>query len=415
MSADERVVIVGAGQAGAELATSLRQRRYAGRITMIGEEAVPPYQRPPLSKGFLLGQLEREALYLKPAETYARFDIELRLGTRVAAIDPESRAVVLGSGERLGYDKLALATGGRARRLDIPGVELDRLDNLFVLRGLADAKALREAFAPGRHLVLVGGGYVGLEIAAVAVQLGLRATVVEAAPRILARVTGPEVSDFMAAVHRAHGVELRLASVLRTLVLDDAGRRITGVRLGSEAGSETLDADLVLLGVGLEPNVELAASAGLAVDDGVLVDAFAQTSDPDILAIGDCARGPNAHVDARIRLESVPNAIEQAKVAAATILGEPRASTAVPWFWSEQYGLELQTVGLLAGYDRCITRSPAEGCFEAFYLAEDRLIAADVIGRPADFMQARRLVAARSQVDPDRLAQVDVPLAKVAI
>ncbi|MEW2395565.1 FAD-dependent oxidoreductase [Streptomyces sp. NPDC046862] len=411
----EHIVVVGAGQAGSELATTLRQRGWSGDLTLVGDESSPPYQRPPLSKGFLLGKVSRERLYLKPAATYERFDIALRLGTRAETIDRAPKELVVRDGSRLPYDKLVLATGGRARRLTLPGIDEDRLGNLFTLRRIDDVEALRPQFLPGRRLVLVGGGYVGLEIAAVAAQLGLDVTVVEAAERLLARVTGPEVSGFLKDVHRSHGVRFRLAATVSDVAVDTSGRRVTGVEVSTSGGLERLDADLVLVGIGMEPNTHLADAAGLDVDNGIVVDEFARTSDPDILAIGDCANQPSAYAGRRVRLESAPGAIEHAKVAAATILGRPQASTAAPWFWSQQYDLKLQMVGLSAGHDRCVTRSGTDTTLSAFYLTGDRVVAADVIGRPADFATARQLVTSGRPVDPERLADSEIPLARAAL
>jgi len=411
----ENVVIVGAGQAGGELATGLRQRGFSGSITLVGDEDHPPYQRPPLSKGFLMGKIPQEGLYLKPHETYGRFDITLRLRTRVESIDRVSKYAVLSDGSRLPYDKLALATGGHARRLTLPGIDMGRLENVFSLRSIADVESLRGAFVPGRRLVIIGGGYVGLEIAAVAAQLGLNVTLLEAAPRLLARVTGPEVSAFIEGVHRSHGVQFRLSAELRGFSLDASQRQVVGVDVSCQGVQERIDADFVLVGIGLVPNTGLASAAGLAVDNGIVVDEFACTADPSILAIGDCANQPSAYTGGRIRLESVPNAIEHARVAASTILGQREPSTATPWFWSEQYDLKLQMVGLSSGYERCITRGdPSSKAFSAFYLKGPRILAADVIGRPADFMAAKRLVTGRTPVEPERLADEGIPLAKVA-
>ncbi|MDI1434587.1 NAD(P)/FAD-dependent oxidoreductase [Polyangium sorediatum] len=412
---DERIVIVGAGQAGGELAAGLRKQGYPGRIVLLGDEPHPPYQRPPLSKGFLLGKVALAELYLKPLATYERFDIELRLGARVEAIDRSTRALALQDGSRLSYDKLVLATGGRARRLSLPGLPRAPIENLFSVRSIADIEAMRAKFVAGNRLVLVGGGYVGLEVAAVAVQLGLRVTVLEAAPRLLARVTGPEVSTFIEQLHHERGVDFRLACEVQGLALDEAGREVRGVRIVRHGIPEQIDADLVLVGIGLVPNTELASGAGLAVDDGIVVDEYACTADPAILAIGDCANQPSAFAGGRLRLESVPNAIEHARVAAATLMGKREPSAAIPWFWSDQYGLKLQMVGLSAGYEQCVTRGSAGGKeFSAFYLKDNRILAADVLGRPAEFMAAKRLVASRAQVDVTRLGDAAVPLASLA-
>ncbi|MDI1476192.1 FAD-dependent oxidoreductase [Polyangium sp. y55x31] len=409
---EERIVIVGAGQAGGELAAGLRKQGYQGRILLLGDEPHPPYQRPPLSKGFLLGKVALTDLYLKPRSTYERFDIELRLGTRVESIDRSTREISLQDGSRLPYDKLVLATGGRARRLSLPGLDSATLENLFSVRSISDIEAMRAKFVSGNRLIIIGGGYVGLEVAAVAVQLGLRVMVLEAAPRLLSRVTGPEVSSFIEQLHRGRGVEFRLSCEVQGLALDEARQKVRGVNVVCHGVPERLDADLVLVGIGLVPNTELASGVGLAVDDGIVVDEYACTADPAILAIGDCANQPSAYTGGRIRLESVPNAIEHARVAAATLMGKREPYAAIPWFWSDQYGLKLQMVGLSSGYEQCITRGSAGGKeFSAFYLDDKRVIAADVIGRPADFMAAKRLVSSRVEVDVARLGDAAVPLA----
>ncbi|HEX8539250.1 MAG TPA: FAD-dependent oxidoreductase [Cystobacter sp.] len=409
----ERIVIVGAGQVGGELASGLRKQGYAGCILLLGDEAHPPYQRPPLSKGFLLGKVTLAELYLKPLETYERLGIEFKPRARVEALDRSAHEVTLADGSRLAYDKLVLAMGGRARPLRLPELEGTRPNNLFSLRSLADVEGMRGRFVAGKRLVLIGGGYVGLEVAAMAVQLGLHVTLLEAAPRLLSRVTGPEVSSFIERLHRERGVEFRLSCEVRELEFDEARREVRGVRLASHGVPERLEADLVLVGIGLLPKTELASAAGLAVDNGIVVDEYAQTADPDILAIGDCANQPSAYTGGRIRLESVPNAIEHARVAAATLVGKREPSSAIPWFWSEQYGVKLQMVGLSTGYQQCVTRGSGEGPeFSAFYLKDGRVITADVIGRPAEFMAAKRLVASRSPVDATRLGDPAVPLAQ---
>ncbi|AKT37809.1 NAD(P)/FAD-dependent oxidoreductase [Chondromyces crocatus] len=412
MNVEETVVIVGAGQAGGEVATSLRQQGYEGRVVLVGDEAHPPYQRPPLSKGFLLGKVQLAQLYLKPEATYERFNIALKLGTRVTAVEREAREVVLHDGSRLAYDKLVLATGGRARMLELPGVDPYKLGNLFYLRSIPDVEGMRSHFVAGKHLVLIGAGYVGLEVAAAAVQLGVQVTVIDVAPRVLSRVTGPEVSGFIEGVHRDRGVTFRMPATVKGVTLDEAGEAVREVVVEQDGVEERIAADVVLVGIGLVPNTELAEAAGLAVDDGIVVDALAQTSDPRVLAVGDCANQPSAYAGRRIRLESVPNAMEHARVAAATVLGKAAPTPAVPWFWSEQYGMRLQLVGLSTGYDRCVVRGSMENrAFSAFYLADGHLIAADVVGRPADFVAAKKLVAAKAVLDPAALADENVALA----
>ncbi len=411
---NQPIVIVGAGHAGSELATALRKRGHAGRIVLVGEEAHLPYQRPPLSKGFLLGKVAQSQLYFKTPAMYEQASIELRPATRVVSIDRPSQQLALACGERLAYDKLVLATGSRPRQLSFPGVELARLGNLLCLRTIADAEALRAKLQAGRRLVIIGGGYIGLEVAAVAVQQGLQVTVIESLPRLLARVTGAQVAAFIEKTHRERGVSFRLATTVAELELEPDKSQVRAVVTASDGGAERLAADLVLLSVGILPNSELAAAAGLAVDNGIVVDEYARTTDPAILAIGDCTSQPSAHTGSRVRLESVPNAMEQARVAAATLVGQPEASTSVPWFWSEQYGFRLQMVGLSAGHDRCVTRQSPDGKeLLAFYLKEGRLIAADVIGKPADFANARRLVGSRATLDPARLADPSVALAEL--
>lgn len=411
---DERIVIVGAGQAGGDVATGLRKQGYEGRVLLLGDEAHPPYQRPPLSKGFLQGKVALADLYIKPLATYERSNIELKPGTRAVAIDRGAREVALRDGSRLPYDKLVLATGGRARPLSFPELEGAQLENLFSIRSLPDVEAMRERFAPGSRLVIIGGGYIGLEVAAVAVQLGLRVTVIEAAPRLLSRVTGPEVSSFMEQLHRERGVELRLSCEVRGMELDEARRRVRAVSFAENGAPSRIEADMVLVGIGLVPNTELASAAGLPVDNGIVVDEHACTADPAILAVGDCANQPSAYTGGRIRLESVPNAMEHARVATATLMGKREPSTAIPWFWSDQYGLKLQMVGLSAGYDQCVLRGPVPGKeLSAFYLKDRRVIAADVIGRPPEFNAARKLVSSRAEVDAARLADPGIPLASL--
>jgi len=416
MKSDETVVIVGAGQAGGELANRLRQQGSEARIVLVGDEVHLPYQRPPLSKGFLLGKIARADLHIRPQAAYERLAVELKLGTRVESIDRDAREVVLSGGEHLKYERLVMATGGRARPLFLPGIDTTRLDNVFYLRSIADVELMHGAFVAGRHLVIIGGGYVGLEVAAAATQLGLRVTVVEAAPRVLARVTGPEVSSFLEGIHRGHGVDFRMSAEVRGFELDEARRGVRRVTIAQGGVEERIDADLVLVGIGLIPNTELAERAGLAVNDGIVVDEHAWTSDPSILAIGDCANQPSSYTGTRIRLESVPNALEHARVAAASLMGKQEPSTATPWFWSDQYELKLQMVGLSSGYDRCVTRGAIERrTFSAFYLKGDRILAADIIGRPADFIAARKLVSGRIPVDAPRLADESVPLAQCAV
>jgi 3-phenylpropionate/trans-cinnamate dioxygenase ferredoxin reductase component len=397
-------VIVGAGQAGCDLATALRQMDHTGRIILIGDEPALPYRRPPLSKAYLSGEMGEEALYIKPEAAYAKHDIEVRTDVRVTAIDRDAHTVTLDSGEQIQYDKLALTTGGRARPLPLPGADKP---NVHYVRTLADIDALREQFKPGRRLVIIGGGYIGLEAASVGIKKELNVALVEALPRLLARVTGPELSEYYHAVHSRHGVDIRLGVGVKALEASD--ERVDTVVL--EDGTR-LPADLVIVGIGMIPNTELAEAAGLEVDSGgIVVDVYAQTSDPDIVAAGDCTFHDNAFLGRRVRLESVPNASEQARVAAASICGKQQAHASVPWFWSDQYDLKLQMVGLSQGYDQAVLRGSMDADqFAMFYLKDGVVIAVDTVNRPKDFMAGKKLVAGRKKVDASALADESVEL-----
>ncbi len=395
-------VIIGAGQAGCDLATALRQHGYAGRIVLIGDEPVPPYRRPPLSKTYLCGDIGEEALYIKPRALYARQDIDLRTGFRAMSIDRDAHNVTLDNGETIGYDKLALATGGRPRRLALAGADKP---NVHYVRTLADMNRLREQFRPGRRLVIIGGGYIGLEAAAAGIKKQLDVTLVEALPRLLARVTGPELSQYYDGVHRRHGVDIRLGAAVEAL---EGEQQVEFVVLRD---GTRLPADLVIVGIGLVPNTELAEQAGLEVDNGVIVDLHAQTGDPDIVAAGDCTNHDNGFLGRRVRLESVPNASEQARVAAASICGQRLPHAGVPWFWSDQYDLKLQMVGLSQGHDRVVIRGSMEAdSFAAFYLKDGVVIAVDAVNRPQEFMIGKKMVAARLEAGPAVLADESVVL-----
>lgn len=397
----ETAVIVGAGQAGAECALELRRNGWPGGVALLGAEPHPPYQRPPLSKAYLAGGTDRDGLRLRPADFYAKEDIALRTDAAVAAIDRAAKRVHLADGERVPYGKLVLATGARPRPFDVPGAELD---GVGCLRGIADADRLRADLAGAGRLVIVGGGYIGLEVAAVARGMGRAVTVVEAAERVLARVTSPVVSRFYADVHRAQGVEILCGAALESLRGRD-GRVTTAVL----ADGRELPCDAVLIGVGVVPNSELAAAAGLAVDDGIVVDAAMRTDDPDIHAVGDCASAWNEFAGARVRLESVANALEQGRVAARHIAGAPDRPRETPWFWSDQYDLKLQTAGLAGTrYDAAVLRGdPAARAFAVAYLRDSRLIALDAVNAPAAFNVAKRVIAKGADgpaIDPAQIA-----------
>ena len=401
----ERVVIVGAGQAGAQVAVSLRQQGYAGAICLVGDEPAPPYQRPPLSKGFLKGELPEERLWLKAPGWYEEQGVTLRTGIAVESVDREGQAVTLADREVLPWDALVLATGSRPRRLRSPGAGLP---GVMALRTLADARALGESLRPGARLLVVGAGYVGLEVAASARALGCEVVVLEAEDRVLSRVAGPTVSRFFEAEHRARGVDLRCGARLEGFEGRD---RLEGARL---ADGSRVAADVAVVGVGAEPGVELAEACGLACDNGIVVDRDARTSDPRVFAAGDCTRRPLVHYGREGRLESVHNAIEQGKIVAASILGLPRPAEDVPWFWSDQYDLKLQTIGLAAGCDREVLRGdPTSRRFAVFSLRDGVLLAADAVNSPGDFVASRPLVAKAARPDPAMLADASVPMKEI--
>ncbi|PHR62519.1 MAG: pyridine nucleotide-disulfide oxidoreductase [Robiginitomaculum sp.] len=395
-------IIVGAGQAGAQAATSLRQFGYDLPIVMIGDEPDAPYQRPPLSKTYLAGSTNAAELGLKPEAFWSTQNIELRLGQSVEQIDPTGKKVRLSDDGWLAFSDLILATGARPRLLPVPGAELD---NIFVLRTLADADALKAAFGQDKKLVIIGGGYVGLECAATAIKAGMSVTLLEAEPRLLARVAGEQLSDFFADVHRKAGVDIRLDE--RAIAFGGEG----AVRSVTLQSGEELDADLVLVGIGVIANEELAAECGLACDNGIVVDDLCRTSNPNIYAIGDVSRHPNQIFAQNLRLESVHNAIEQGKTAASNIAGRPKPYNQAPWFWSDQYDLKLQMVGLSSGYDQVVIRGDiSKRAFAVFYLKNDVMIACDAVNSPAEYMGSRLMIGGQMTVDPALLKNTDLPM-----
>lgn len=402
------VLIAGAGQAGAQVAQSLRQGGFAGSIIMVGAEPFPPYERPPLSKEYLSGKREAARLFLRKPEFWADKNVELRLGRSVVAVDRTARAVILDDGTILPYGWLVWATGGRPRRLSCPGADLA---GLHYVRSIADIDGLKACLTqPERRVVIVGGGYIGLESAAVLRGLGHHVTVLETQDRLLARVTGPIVSQFFLDLHRGHGVQVLSSSGV--VALTGVLGRVNAVVLST---GEVLPADVVVVGVGVIPNVEPLAAADLACPNGVQVDEYCRTADPRILAIGDCALHPNRFAAGLVRLESVPNAVDQARVAADTILGLDKPNVALPWFWSDQYDVKMQTVGLSIGYDAQIVRGTAGKVpFSVVYLCKGRIIALDCLCSPRDFIHGRALVAGQVQADPALLADPSVELRTLA-
>jgi 3-phenylpropionate/trans-cinnamate dioxygenase ferredoxin reductase component len=393
------IVIIGAGQAGASLAARLRALGHAGPITLIGEEPAPPYQRPPLSKAYLLGEMELERLYLRAPTYWAEQNVTLKLGQPVTAIDRTAKAVHLGN-ESIPYDQLALTTGSQPRHL--PAAIGGDLAGVYTVRSLADVDAMAPEFRTGRRLLVVGGGYIGLEAAAVGAKLGLRVTVIEMAPRILQRVASPETSDYFRKAHTDHGVKILENTGLTRLTGEG---RVSGAVLSD---GTTLSADFVIVGVGITPATRLAEEAGLAIDNGISTDALGRTSDPDIWAAGDCASFP--HKGGRLRLESVGNAIDQAEIVAENMLGAATPYEAKPWFWSDQYDVKLQIAGLNTGYDRIVTRKGEGEAVSFWYYAGDTLLAVDALNDARAYMIGKRLIEMGRSPTPEEVANPETNL-----
>jgi len=402
-----RIVVIGGGQAGAQALQSLRQGGYAGALTLVGDEPALPYQRPPLSKAYMKGEMTEERLYFRPAPWYQDQNIEVILSTPAKRVDRANRTVELAHGGHLDYDALIIATGSRPRVLPTKGATLHGVHDL---RDLSDVERIRPNMIAGRKMVIVGAGYIGLEAAAVARQMGLDVTVLEMAPRVLARVTSPVMSDFFETEHRAQGVQILTGARLDHL--DGDGDKVTAAILADGA---RIDADIVLVGIGILPNEELARDAGIACNDGILVDRDARTSDPRVFAAGDCASRPLVHYGRSGRLESVHNAIEQGKLAAAAILGKPRPVEDCPWFWSDQYDLKLQIAGLNQDYDEIVVRGdPKDRKFAAFYLRNGTLIAVDAINSPPEFLASKKLIMSGAKLAPDVLGDTSISMKDIA-
>jgi 3-phenylpropionate/trans-cinnamate dioxygenase ferredoxin reductase component len=401
-----QVVIVGAGQAAAQAVETLRRRRYDGRIVVVGDEPCEPYQRPPLSKAFLAGDFPRERLFLRTPQFYVDHGVELRLGRRVVRLDRNGGCVHLDDGATLPYDALVLATGGSPRRLPAPGAHLD---GVYVLRTLADTERILQEFRAGLRLVVVGGGYIGLEVAATGRKLGLEVTVLEMAERLMSRVVSAPLSAFFEAEHARHGVQVRCHA--RVSALAPAGPGSTRVGSVSCDDGTVLPADLVLVAVGIAAAEELAAAADLPCENGILVDEHCRTADARIYAAGDCTNHPSPHYGRRVRLESVDNAFEQGTSAALNLLGITTVHDKVPWFWSDQFDLKLVIVGLSQEHDRTVLRGdPASRSFSQCYLRGTELVAIDTVNRAKDQMAARKLIASRARMDLARLKNPELAL-----
>ena len=403
------IVIVGAGHGGAQAAIALRQRGFEGSILMIGRDSEPPYERPPLSKEYLAREKEFQRIYIRPPQFWVDKDVALRLGASVTEVDPQAHSLTLSDGASVEYGKLIWATGGDPRRLSCSGSDLAGVHGV---RDRADVdRMMSELDAGAKRVVVIGGGYIGLEAAAVLTKLGCEVVLLEALPRVLARVAGEQLSDFYQAEHRAHGVEVRLEVAVDCL--EGADGKVTGVKL---ADGEVLPADMVVVGIGIIPAVGPLITAGAAGANGVDVDEFCRTSLPDIYAIGDCAAHANGFAGgAVIRLESVQNANDMANTAVKAILGEPEPYHALPWFWSNQYDLKLQTAGLSIGHDATVLRGdPATRSFSVIYLKDGKVIALDCVNAVKDYVQGRKLVEAKAEIAPELLADAETPLKEMA-
>ncbi|MBU0539754.1 MAG: FAD-dependent oxidoreductase [Gammaproteobacteria bacterium] len=402
----EHCIIIGASHAAAQLVSSLRQEGWEGKISLIGDEPNLPYHRPPLSKAFFVGEKSEDELLIRAADFYEKNKVDLLLGSRVTKIDRDAKKITLEDGAEISYTKLALTTGARVRKIPFTGSELA---GVFYMRDLNDVKQTHKFTAPGKSAVIIGGGYIGLETAASLRKIGMKVTVIEAMSRVLQRVTAPEVSAFYTRVHTEEGVDIRTEAGVDAIAGE---KHVEGVRL---ADGTTVSADLVIIGVGVIPNIELAEAAGITIDNGIAVNEFATTNDPDIVAAGDCTNHYNPIYDRKLRLESVQNATDQAKIAAKSICGKPEAYNALPWFWSDQYDLKLQIAGLSQGFDQVIIRGDSEQgrSFAAFYFSEGRFIAVDAINRPKEFMMSKRALTSGQIADPLKLADESIEIKDV--
>lgn len=400
------MVIVGTGQAGFQTAASLRSEHYAGSVTLIGDELHIPYQRPPLSKGYLLGKVDRAAIELRPASFYVQQIIDLIAGEKVVAIDRAGHDVALASGRRIPYSKLVLATGARNRLLPVEGADLD---GVLYLRSVDESMAAMQRLTGAENIVVVGGGFVGLELAAAANSLGKRVTVLEALPRLMSRVVAPVISEFFMQLHSSHGNAVHCGAMVTRLV--GSGGKVREVQLKD---GRTFPADLVFVGIGVVPNTELAKDAGLRVADGIAVNEHLETNDPDIYAVGDCAEHPCIYADCRMRLESVQNAADQANHVALEIMGKGDAYRALPWFWTDQFDVKLQMAGISQGYDSIVTRGSSENRkISVFYYRGEKLLAIDSINRPIDHMIGRKIISSGTPLAPEQAADESVDLKKL--
>jgi 3-phenylpropionate/trans-cinnamate dioxygenase ferredoxin reductase subunit len=400
---DGRIVVIGGGHAGGELVASLRSRGHTGEILLITAESHLPYQRPPLSKAYLSDQISKDKLLTRPASFYTDQRIDTLLDSRVLSIDRAAKSMTLGGGEIVSYGRLALTTGTRPRVLDVQGTQLH---GVHYLRTIDDVVRIRDELSRIDELVIIGGGFIGLEVAAICRKLGKTVSILESADRLMSRVTSTAVSTFYQNYHETHGVRIHLRTQVGSLV--GKSDRVDHVECNNGL---SLRAQMVVIGIGVVPNIELALGAGLPCDGGIMVDEFARTSDRDIVAAGDCTNHPNSLLGRRMRLESVHNAVEQARTAAATLCNREHHYSQIPWFWSDQYDLKLQMVGVPMGHDAEIVRGDtASAAFSVFYFGGGQLQAVDSVNRPADHMLGRRFLAARTPLTEDQAANAQFDL-----
>lgn len=399
----ETIVIVGAGQAGGRAAQALRAAGFAGRVVLVGQEKYPPYERPPLSKELVVTDAGLEKARLHDPAWYEQNKVELRLGAPAEAIDRAGKRVKVGA-DWIAYDKLLLATGARVRKLPIPGADLP---GVFYLREYDDTLAIRARLAPGVRAVVIGGGFIGLETAASAVKRGATVTVLEVADRLMGRAVAPEIGAWFAELHRKKGVDVRLGARIKAI---EGGGKVERVALEGES----IPADIVVIGIGIVPNVELAAVAGLEVGNGIVVDQFGRTSDPAIWAAGDCALQPNAFLGRKLRLESYQNAQDQGMAVARNMIGEPRPYEDSLWVWSDQHDVNLQMTGAPEGYDSLVWRGDrTSGAFMLFYMKDGRIVAINTVNMGREMKPAQRLMQSKKSFDPAQLADPNVRLLKL--
>ena len=396
-------VVIGASHAAAEFVSTLRREGWDGEITVFGEELYLPYHRPPLSKTFLLENQTPDDILIRNSDLYDRLSVNFRLGRQVSKIDRAKKQIILGDGVKVGYDKLAICTGSRVRKLDVNGGEVR---GIHYLRTVDDVKSIQASIKTRGKAIIIGGGYIGLEMAASLKKIGMKVTLLELSSRLLERVAASELAEFFARVHGEEGIEIKCNKSVSSFESTDGRVKAVACSDGS-----VYDADLVVVGVGILPNVELAEDAGLRIQNGIVVDQYSRTSDPDIVAAGDCTNHPNELLDCRLRLESVPNAVEQAKSAAASICGKKRVYASIPWFWSDQYDLKLQIVGINRGYDEIVLRGDYKSnrSFVLFYFRHGQLIAADCVNRPKEFMVVKQILSKRLRLDISLLSDESIP------